>query len=240
MLLDFLKGPARKARALYVLGDLFEVWIGDDAPLPPALEVASALRELADAGVEIGFVVGNRDFLVGEDYCSHAGMQLFEEPVQIFHQGHRLVLLHGDVLCTDDKDYQQFRAKVRDPAWQTKMLAKPAWLRRQLARFARFISKQKNRGKPESIMDVNAASVQQTMDKLAAGNLIHGHTHRPAIHRIISNNNNSLRAVLGDWNEDQGSAICIHDGQLELLDLVRKSSGKLEVVTRDSETLCSD
>jgi UDP-2,3-diacylglucosamine hydrolase len=237
LLLDFLQGPARKARALYVLGDLFEAWIGDDAPLAPAQEVADGLRALAATGVGVFFLVGNRDFLLGEAYCRQAGMTLLQEPVHLEQAGHSLVLMHGDALCTDDEDYQKFRARVRNPSWQQRMLARPAWQRRQLARLARFISRRRNRGKPEAIMDVNAQTVASILRDLATRNLVHGHTHRPAIHRLDLDQGRALRAVLGDWHEDHGSAIRIRDGVLSLLDLTRDEQGQLLVSSRDQERL---
>lgn len=237
MLLDFLQGPARQARALYILGDLFEAWIGDDAPLAPADEVANGLRTLASTGVQVYFVVGNRDFLLGSDYCRDAGMLLLEEPVHLEHEGRSLVLMHGDVLCTDDQDYQRFRARVRCPQWQQRMLARPAWLRRQLARLARFISKRRNRGKPEIIMDVNTQAVISTMRSLSTRTLIHGHTHRPAIHRMEVNQESVLRAVLGDWRGSLGSAIKIHGGRLSLLDLGHDHGDRLKITVRDQVNL---
>jgi UDP-2,3-diacylglucosamine hydrolase len=237
LLLDFLQGPARKARALYILGDLFEAWIGDDAPLPPADDVADGLRELAAAGVEIVFLVGNRDFLLHEEYCRQAAMRRVEEPVSLAVDGKRLILMHGDVLCTDDEDYQAFRAKVRRPEWQQRMLARPAWLRRQLARLARFISKRRNRGKPAFIMDVNSEAVQATMKEWGAENLIHGHTHRPAIHRLEVDGNAGLRAVLGDWHADRGSAIRVDRGGLSLLELSRDGKNALELRVVDQAAL---
>lgn len=233
LLLDFLQGPARKARALYILGDLFEAWIGDDAPPAPANEVAAGLRTLASSGVAIHFLVGNRDFLLGEDFCRQAGMSLVQEPVCLEHAGHSLALMHGDLLCTDDQEYQAFRARVRQPEWQQRMLARPVWLRRQLARLARFISKRRNRGKPEFIMDVNAEAVLSTLHALGTRNLVHGHTHRPAIHRMEIDQKQALRAVLGDWHESRGSAIRIDGGVLSLLDLGRNDRGELTITLRD-------
>jgi len=237
LLLDFLQGPVRKARALYILGDLFESWIGDDAPLAPAEVLAQGLREVSSAGVEIYFLVGNRDFLLGEAYCKQAGMTLVSEPVHLQHGGGSLILMHGDVLCTDDLDYQAFRSRVRNPEWQQKTLAKPAWLRRLLARMLRFISKRRNRGKPEFIMDVNATAVESTMLALSTRTLIHGHTHRPAIHRLEIDHDHALRAVLGDWHENRGSAIELRDDRLRLLELGRDSNEQLELTVRDQAPL---
>ncbi len=237
LLLDFLSGPVREARALYILGDLFEAWIGDDAPPLPAPEIAAALSVVAANGVEIYFVVGNRDFLLGEHYCSRASMTLLEEPVHIQHGDHALILMHGDVLCTDDHAYQKFRRKVRDPEWQDRMLARPVWARRLIARLARTISKRRNRNTPENIMDVNQESVALFLNEEGVSTLIHGHTHRPAIHRIKLGQQQGLRAVLGDWHADRGSAIRLQSDSMALLKLVRNRSNEIELLTEDVQAL---
>jgi len=240
LLLEFLQGPARKARALYILGDLFEVWIGDDAPLPPAESVADGLRALAAEGVEVFFLAGNRDFLLKEDYCRRASMGSIDEPVTLSVGGKDLILMHGDTLCTDDLDYQRFRARVRQPDWQARMLARPAWLRRGLARLARWISKRRNRGKASTIMDVNSKAVSETLRGSTSNNLVHGHTHRPAIHRLEVDGAPCLRAVLGDWHDQRGSAIAIDEKGLglRLLELGRDDRGALIMKTIDKEALC--
>jgi UDP-2,3-diacylglucosamine hydrolase len=227
LLLEFLSGPVREARALYILGDLFEAWIGDDAPLAPGEDVARALLAASDSGVELFFLVGNRDFLLGRDYCKRSGMNLLSEPHRIVQDGFPVLLMHGDVLCIDDEDYQRFRRKVREPAWQARMLSRPVWLRRGLARVARTISRHRNRNKPASIMDVNPNAVAETMKIEAIPNLIHGHTHRPAIHHLEVAGRPAIRAVLGDWHDDRGSTIRLEGGRLELMRIGRHSSGRI-------------
>lgn len=230
MFLDFLAGPARAADKLFILGDLFEAWIGDDAPGRLGLRVAAALRELAGAGVEIYFMVGNRDFLLGDDYCRQAGMQRIEEPWPMPDQGR--VLMHGDSLCTDDVAYQRWRRRVRQPAWQRRMLARSIWFRRGVARLARTISRLGNRSKSAVIMDVNADAVAECFRRHGVRELIHGHTHRPAIHALESDGQPRHRIVLGDWHEDCGSVLALRGARVELFDLIRSESGGLEWQTR--------
>jgi len=234
LLLDFLSGPVRQARALYILGDLFEAWIGDDAPLPPADQVARALKSVSESGVELFFLVGNRDFLLGREYCRQSGMWLLNEPVRIVQSGCPVLLMHGDVLCTDDEDYQRFRRRVREPAWQARMLSRPAWVRRALARVARAISRRRNRNKPEAIMDVNDGAVAEILMAESVPNLIHGHTHRPAIHHLELAGRSGIRAVLGDWHEDHGSALRLDGRQLDLVSIRRGTTGRIELELEQS------
>lgn len=229
LLIDFLAGPARQARALYILGDLFEVWIGDDAVADPGEAVALAIRELSSHGVAIYFVVGNRDFLLGPDYCEQAGMTLLSEPVLLPSTDVATVLLHGDVLCSDDLDYQAFRRKVRNPAWQRRMLSRPIWWRRFLGRIARSISHRRNRSKPSDIMDVNADAVRETLHQHKARRMIHGHTHRPAFHTVTVDDRPCQRLVLGDWHDDRGSVIELREGSAWLHELTRAESGRIEL-----------
>ncbi len=236
LLLDFLSGPARQARALYILGDLFEVWIGDDAPRPPAASVSRALKTLQEQGVALYFMVGNRDFLLGQDFCEQAGLELIEEPCLIKHQQPSILLLHGDSLCTDDHDYQRFRRRVRDPHWQQRMLARPVWLRRVLAGLARLLSRRRNIGKPEAIMDVNPAAAVDTLRQHASLCLIHGHTHRPALHRLEVDAQPALRAVLGDWHDETACILQLDDQRLKLLELGRNGD-RLTVKERDHQRL---
>jgi UDP-2,3-diacylglucosamine hydrolase len=214
---------------------LFEVWIGDDAPSPNARQVGRALKKLTDAGVPVHFLCGNRDFLLGDTYCAQAGMQRLEEPAALEDYGPPTALIHGDTLCTDDADYQRFRAKVRDPEWQQQTLAKPLWWRKILARFARMISRHRNRNKSAEIMDVNPGAVVECFRSLKIERLIHGHTHRPAIHRFEVDGRSVARIVLGDWHDHQGSAVRIdREGSLALLRLGYNNTGTLEIQTLDS------
>lgn len=231
MLLDFLRGPARRARALYILGDLFEVWIGDDGADDLADGVAGDLRELAESGVEVYFLCGNRDFLVGDDYCARAGMQRLQEPVILPDTFPATALLHGDSLCTDDQAYQRFRNRVRDPSWQARTLSRPLWWRRLLARIARSISRRRNRGQPSHILDVNPEAVADSFRRLGVDRLIHGHTHRPAIHRLELDGRVVSRIVLGDWHPGRGSAVRIDPDSsgLELLQIGYNPAGQIHL-----------
>jgi UDP-2,3-diacylglucosamine hydrolase len=236
LFLDFLAGPARQSSALYILGDLFEVWIGDDGAAGPAFVVAQNLNALTAAGVPVHFLPGNRDFLLGENYCAQAGMQQMEEPFLLPETKPATALMHGDSLCTDDRAYQRFRTKVRDPAWQEKTLAKPLWWRRLLSRIARTVSKQRNRNKPAEIMDVNPQAVADSFRQLGIDRLIHGHTHRPAIHRLRIDDRPVIRVVLGDWHPGRGSAVRIEQsGGLELLELGYDTDGLLHMEPTDRE-----
>lgn len=218
LFLSFLQGPARKARALYILGDLFEAWIGDDAPGETGIRVAAGLSELADGGVPVWFMHGNRDFLVGEDYCRRAGMTLIAEPRVIDLYGTPTLITHGDELCTGDVDYQRFRNKVRDPEWQRRMLSRPVWLRKLYARAARLVSRHRTGNKPENIMDVDREAVEQAFRGFGVQRIIHGHTHRPAIHELEIDGATCRRIVLGDWYE-QGSVLEVGEAGMDLKNL---------------------
>jgi UDP-2,3-diacylglucosamine hydrolase len=194
-LIQFLQSRAAAARRLYILGDLFEVWLGDDDPADGHQQVIDTLRELA-ASCEIFFIVGNRDFLLGEDFAARVGMTLLREPHFLQLDQSRVMLLHGDTLCTDDHDYQKFRAMVRDPAWISATLARPLTERRQVAARLRDDSKAAMSLKASEIMDVNETAVAECFRANAADVIIHGHTHRPALHRYAAG---LLRIVLGDW-----------------------------------------
>jgi UDP-2,3-diacylglucosamine hydrolase len=194
-LIQFLQARAAAARRLYILGDLFEVWLGDDDPADGLQQVIDALYDLA-ATCEIFFIAGNRDFLLGEDFAARVGMTLLEEPHKLQLEQSRVVLLHGDTLCTDDHDYQKFRALVRDPAWISSMLAKSLAERQQLAARLRDDSKTATHQKTSEIMDVNETTVADCFRANDADVIIHGHTHRPALHRYDAK---LRRIVLGDW-----------------------------------------
>jgi len=208
----FLQGPARQADQLFILGDLFESWVGDDQDGELPQRVAGKLRELSDTGVRCRFMAGNRDFLLGPDYCARAGMELIEEPYCLTLAGIDTVLLHGDILCSDDHDYQAFRRMVREPKWQRDFLARPLQERKRMAQAARAESQQHIRGATDAIMDVNVQAVADLFKSSGAQRIIHGHTHRPAIHNGGSDHE---RIVLGDWYT-QGSALSITDRGAQL------------------------
>lgn len=206
LFLDFLARQAGRADACYILGDLFEAWIGDDDDAELGRTVAGALRALADSGVPVHFLHGNRDFLIGERFAAAAGVRLLPESEAINLYGEPVLLLHGDTLCTDDADYQAFRAQVRDPAWQARLLELPLAQRRALAGQLRETSQQATQLKETAITDVNLEAVDGALRARGIRRMIHGHTHRPAIHEWMLDGQPARRAVLGDWY-DRGSVL---------------------------------
>ncbi len=213
LFLAFLRDDARHAEALYILGDLFEAWIGDDTPSPAADAVAVALRGLTDTGVPVYFIRGNRDFLLGEDYARRAGLRILHDPSVIELYGRAVLLQHGDLLCTDDTAYQAFRAQTRDPAFIAQFLSQPLPARIAFAQQARAASqarqsemKQDDRAQFETVTDVAPAEVASTFVRYGVDTMIHGHTHRPAVHTLEAGGRTCTRIVLGDWYE-QGSVL---------------------------------
>ena len=203
-----LATQAAEAQALYILGDLFESYIGDDDDTPLNARVARATRKVRAAGVPVYFMHGNRDFLLGRDYAERAGMTLLDDPAVVELSGERVLLMHGDTLCTDDAAYLQFRKLVRDPAWQRAFLAKPLAERRAFAAQARGESRKHTASAKPEIMDVNQAAVEAAMRTHGVRRLIHGHPHRPATHHFDTDGMKAERIVLGDWYE-QASFVCI-------------------------------
>ncbi len=195
---DFIAKLPARCRELFILGDLFELWIGDDAQSPLAEAVATALRPLSNRGVKVRLMHGNRDFLIGEAYAARCGASLIDEPYRLRVEGADWLLLHGDALCTDDQPYQQFREMVRDPGWQRDFLSRPLAERQTWADRAREASKAATAGKPAEIMDVNAGAVAKLITGSGCRRILHGHTHRPAVHELPSLA--AKRVVLGDWN----------------------------------------
>ncbi|WP_166265648.1 UDP-2,3-diacylglucosamine diphosphatase [Marinobacter caseinilyticus] len=200
--MDFLSGKAQGAEHLYILGDFFEAWIGDDEHTPLQEQVAAALKALNDSGTAISLMHGNRDFLIGPDYCARFGATLLEDPTVIDLYGSPTLLMHGDSLCTADVEYQKFRTSMRNEQWQSMFLKRPLADRQLVARQLREISMAKNKGKEETIMDVTPAEVVKVMEEHGVQRLIHGHTHRPAIHDLTANGQPAHRVVLGDWGEN--------------------------------------
>ncbi len=200
--LGFLNGTASGVDQLYILGDFFEAWIGDDERTPLQEQIAAALRKLRDSGTDIFLMHGNRDFLIGEDFCKRAGASLLDDPTVIDLHGTPTLLMHGDSLCTADVEYQKFRANMRNPQWQQMILQRPLEDRQQMARQLREISMAKNQGKEEFIMDVTPEEVIKDMEAHGVQHMIHGHTHRPAVHELIANGLPAKRIVLGDWDKN--------------------------------------
>lgn len=214
--LHFLGGVAREADALYILGDLFEAWIGDDDPNPLHQRVAAAIRALVDSGVPCYFIHGNRDFLLGKRFARESGMQLLPQEKVLELYGRKVLIMHGDTLCTDDAGYQAFRAKVHQPWLQTLFLALPLFIRHRVAAKMRADSRAANSSKSLAIMDVNQQAVIEAMEKHRVQWLIHGHTHRPAVHQLTANEAPAFRAVLGAWHSE-GSMIRVSESDVELV-----------------------
>jgi len=202
----FLEGEATSAEALYILGDLFEYWVGDDDPNPHYADMKGAIRTLADTGVPVYFMHGNRDFMIGEQFAEDSGVTMLPDPEPVNLYGTNVLLSHGDALCTDDTHYQQMRAMTRNPDWQAMMRAKPLQERVAIAEQARQQSQEYNATADDEIMDVNSDAVVATLDRHDVDVLLHGHTHRPAIHEIDVGGRMASRIVLGDWYE-QGSVV---------------------------------
>lgn len=210
-----LQGEAGRSDALYILGDLFEYWIGDDAAETLGYaSVVQHIRALSDSGVPVYFMRGNRDFLVGRQFADDAGCRILADPTVIDLYGEPVLLMHGDFLCTDDVEHQRFRSMVDDPGWQRGFLSQPVEARMQMAENAREQSKEHKNSVAMEIMDVNPAAVRRTFDEHGVRLLIHGHTHRPAIHDD-GEPQGTRRIVLGDWYE-QSSVLRCSPGRQEL------------------------
>ena len=198
----FARGPAREAAAVYVMGDLFDAWIGDDQRREPfAQAIVQSLRGVSDAGVRLYIARGNRDFLLGDAFAQAAGATLLQEQTIVELGGTMTLLSHGDEFCTDDVGYQRYRALSRDPDHQRRLLRLPYRLRRWIAAWLRRGSRAATARKPESILDVNAAAIERTFRRLDVRRMIHGHTHRPARHRSIVDGTPRERLVLADWDD---------------------------------------
>ncbi|MBW4240670.1 UDP-2,3-diacylglucosamine diphosphatase [Enterobacter roggenkampii] len=214
--LRFLRGEAKSADALYILGDLFEAWIGDDDPNPLHREMAAAIHALVDSGVPCYFIHGNRDFLIGKRYARESGMTLLPEEQVLDLYGRKVLIMHGDTLCTDDTGYLAFRAKVHTPWIQKVFLALPLFIRNRIAARMRAGSKAANSSKSMTIMDVNPQAVVRVMEKHDVQWLIHGHTHRPDVHSLNANGEPAHRVVLGAWHTE-GSMVKVTPEGVELI-----------------------
>lgn len=198
--LEFLEGPVAGAGALYLLGDIFEAWLGDDVPDPLGAEVANALSAVSARGTAVYLMQGNRDFLLGDGFCARAGATHLPDPVIVSHAGGRALVTHGDALCTADGAYQRLRSLVRDPEVQRAFLSLPVAARRALASEARAGSRAHLAEAGQYITDVEPASVETVLREAGVDVLLHGHTHRPGIHALTVDGRNCTRIVLGDWH----------------------------------------
>ncbi len=205
----FLQTEATEAADLYILGDLFEYWVGDDQLDHDALarQVADGLGKVADSGVNVWFMHGNRDFLIGARFAAEAGLTILPDPTLITLDKERVLLLHGDTLCTDDVAYQRFRRQARDPKWQSAILAQSYEERVRLASSIRMQSDSEKAGKAEEIMDVALPTVEQVLREHGYPTIIHGHTHRPARHEHSVDGRTCVRWVLSDWHETSSALI---------------------------------
>lgn len=211
--LGFIGGTARGADALYILGDLFEYWVGDDDLQDPLNgTVSSALAALAGSGTAVFLMRGNRDVLMGADFAGRCRATLLDDPAQVNLYGTPTLLTHGDALCTGDLDYQRFRAYARDPVNQATFLAQPLAARREQMRGMRAQSEASKQQKTDAIMDVAPAAVEDLLRKHGCPRLIHGHTHRPASHQHSIDGHACERWVLNDWYENGGWLRCDEQG----------------------------
>lgn len=201
----FVDHIATDTGSVYILGDLFEVWLGDDMVLPDYQPALAAIRRLTQRGIKVSVMYGNRDFLMREEFCRQTGAMLLGEPALITLDGTPTLLMHGDSLCTDDVRYQQFRNMVRNPQFQQQFLSKTPAERLAIVKEYRQLSRSETSLKSEDIMDVNAAAVIAAMQQHQVTRLIHGHTHRPAIHELQIDHHTAQRIVLSDWHPDKGN-----------------------------------
>ncbi len=218
--LHFLKTDAPQAKALYLLGDIFNLWVGDDAMTDFHRTIAAALKQLAENGTEVFIMHGNRDFAIGQDFCKQAGCTLLKDPSVITPFGQPILLMHGDLLCTQDISYQRMRRVLRNPVIKYLLLNLPLKLRLKIANKARQISQSATRKKAMTIVDVTQQEVVHIMEKYQTTCLILGHTHRPAVHDLEVNINNkklaAKRYVLGDWSDQQGWKITLEKDDIQL------------------------
>ncbi len=204
--LQFLESDAREAEELYILGNLFEAWVGDDDPNTHYFTIKRALRKLVDSSIPVYFMHGDRDFLVGKGFANETGVKILKDPHKLTMYGRKVLLSHGDKLCTDDVQYQKIRKMTHDPEWQAKMLTRPLKDRLRISEEARRQSLEQTLNMSKEITDVNQGAVIEILRKNNADVLVHGHTHRPAVHDVDLGGRKAKRIVLGDWHK-QGSVV---------------------------------
>jgi UDP-2,3-diacylglucosamine hydrolase len=213
--LELLDGRARAAESLYILGDFFEAWIGDDAMSPFQLSICKALRALSDSGTQVFLMHGNRDFMIGQAFCKAAGCTLLKDPSVVQLNGEPVLLMHGDSLCTRDEAYMRMRSYLRNPLTLWVLRHLPLGTRHKLARKLRSESRAQTQMKANDIVDVTPEEVPRIMAQYGVRTLIHGHTHRPAIHKLLIGNDAAKRIVLGDWDR-QGWALQVDEQGFQL------------------------
>lgn len=207
LFLSFLAGRAREADRLYLLGDIFDAWIGDDDDSSPNAEVRTALAAVTASGVRCHLMHGNRDFLIGRSFCRETGCRLLRDPTLARFGGEPTLLMHGDLLCTDDVAYQRFRRRVRNPLVQRLFLWRSLAARRKIAADYRRKSGAATAEKALQIMDVNQETVARYLRRYGASRLVHGHTHRPGDHRLRIDGREAVRSVLAEWHPNQGETL---------------------------------
>jgi len=207
LFLAFLNGRARRAGRLFILGDLFDTWIGDDDDTPPYPEIRDTLRELTAAGTDCALMHGNRDFLIGQTFCRDTGCTLLRDPTRLEFDAEPTLLMHGDLLCTDDLAYLRFRRRIRNPLVTRLFLWKSLASRRQVAADYRRRSGAATADKPADIMDVNSGTVADYLRRYHATRLVHGHTHRPAEHDLLVDQKPAHRSVLAEWHTSRGEVL---------------------------------
>lgn len=219
LFLDFLENVAINASAVYILGDLFDVWLGDDDFMPPINKIKNQIKRLTSIGVKIYLQLGNRDFLIGAKFCQQTGIILLDEYTVINLFGVKTLLMHGDLLCTDDLAYQNFRQKSHTQVWQQNILSKPLVLRLLVAKWYRIRSFWHKKNQSLEIMDVNHKTVINTMQEYEVTRLIHGHTHRPAVHELNLESQTAQRFVLSAWNNKYAEVLAWHPHGYEVIKL---------------------
>lgn len=207
--------------SLYILGDLFESWIGDDNVSELSQYISDRLLMLSERDISVAIMHGNRDFLIGEDFCKASSIKLINDPRIIEIDTKKVMLTHGDELCTDDKEYQAFRSVVRNPLWQKDFLNFPISKREKIAGEAKDASKDSKENKAMEIMDVNTDAVLKAFNDHDIEIMIHGHTHRPNIHKVSNEGKNLTRYVLGDWSKNSAIILKWNEAEVELMDLAQ-------------------
>jgi len=207
--------------SLYILGDLFESWIGDDNVSELSQYISDRLLSLSERNISVAIMHGNRDFLIGKDFCKASSIELINDPRIIEIDTKKVMLTHGDQLCTDDKEYQAFRSVVRNPLWQKDFLNFPISKREKIAGEAKDASKDSKENKAMEIMDVNTDAVLKAFNDHPVEIMIHGHTHRPNIHKISNEDRKLTRYVLGDWSKNSAIILKWNEAEVELIDLAQ-------------------